>query len=348
MGTPIPTARVLNRPTPTRAGTVLIIVAGIASILASLSLVFLARMRSDLEETLVVIQEAQAHIMLVAACNWIQEASRLGYDDGTSLNHPEAYGWIDVRDGSVGPKPTAYAAGSGDGSMPGWGNDDDSRFPRQSHKRFEMFMENVPPFAIRLDAAPNPIDFIVGIPYLTRPDPMPVLPKGSWLPATPTSADFDAFERGDPTPRMNSVGLSWFRLYRLGGSDPRFAQYNAATFIVTCGAGGTAGFRSWSEIVTDGQAARFGSEPQFEAMRAAESRLWYLVEWSPAVGGQYIFGNIHHKTPTTDANGQSFAISQYSQFPQNRSHYSHSQGKEKNFGGTIRYVQRLTAEPPEW
>lgn len=328
-----------------RSGTILIIVAGIASLLASLSVVFLARMRSDLEETQVVIQEAQAHIMLVAACNWIQEASRLGYDDGTSVNHPEAYGWIDVRDGSIGPKPTALPA---DGTpMPGWGVDDDSRFPVQTHKRFEMYVQNIPPFAIRLDAAPNPIDPAVGIPYLSRPDPMPHM-KAPWTPAAPTPADFDAFERGDPTPRMNSVGMSWFRLYRLGGSDPRFAKYNAATFIVTCGSGGTGGFRSWPEIAMAGESARFGSQAQFEAMRAAEARLWYLVEWSPAVGGQFIFGNIHHKSPTTDANGQSFAITQYSQFPQNRSHYSHSQGKEKNFGGTIRYVQRLSAEPPEW
>ena len=339
----------MARPSPsTRAGTVLIIVAGLSAILASLSLVFLARMRSDLEETQIVIQESQAHIMLVAACNWIQEASRLGYDNGTSVNHPEAYGWIDVRDGKIGPKPSALTAGGDDGLMPGFGLDDDSRFPVETHKRFEMYVQNIPPFAIRLDAAPNPIDPNVGIPYLTRPDPMPVMPKAGWIPSSPTSADFDAFERGDPTPRMNSVGLSCFRLYRLGGPDPRFAKYNAATFIVTCGAGGTGGYRSWTEASMSPEAGRFGSSAQFEAMRMAEARLWYLVEWSPAVGGQFIFGNIHHKTPTTDGNGQRFAITQYSQFPQNRSHYSHSQGKEKNFGGTIRYVQRLPSEPPEW
>lgn len=326
-----------------RAGTVLIIVAGLASILASLSLVFLARMRGDLEETQQVIQEAQAHIMLVAACTWIQEASRLGYDDGTSLEHPEAYGWIDVRDGAIGPKPSPLPSG---GPTAAWGVDDDSRFPVQSHKRFEMYVQNAPPFAIRLDAAPNPLDHRTGIPYLSKPDPMPLLRRGGS--AAPTPADFAAFEGGDPTPRMNSLDRSWFRLYRLGGTDPRFAKYNAATFIVTCGAGGTGGFRSWQEISNEGQASRFGSAAQFEAMRVSEARLWYLVEWSPAVGGQFIFGNIHHKTPTTDANGQRFAITQYSQFPQNRSHYSHSQGKEKNFGGTIRYVQRLQTEPPEW
>jgi hypothetical protein len=346
MGAPRSPAAPHPRAAQARAGTVLIIVAGIAAILASLSVVFLARMRSDLEETQLVIQEAQAHIMLVAACSYIQEASRLGYDDGTNLAHPEGYGWIDVRDGGIGPKADARAAGSPPPAS--WPENDDTRFRCETHKRFEMYVEKIPPFAIRLDAAPNPIDYKVGIPYLTRPDPMPVLPMRAWNPAAPTGADFAEFERGDPTPRMNSTGLSWFRLYRLGGSDPRFAKYNAATFIVTCGAGGTGGFRSFAEAGAEGEATRFGSAAQFQAMQMAEARLWYLVEWSPAVGGQFIFGNIHHKSPTTDANGQSFAITQYSQFPQNRSHYSHSQGKEKNFGGTIRYVQRLTSEPPEW
>lgn len=49
-----------------------------------------------------------------------------------------------------------------------------------------------------------------------------------------------------------------------------------------------------------------------------------------------------------DANGEEFAHTQYAQFPQNRNRYTHSQGKMKNFGGTISYVQRLPKEPPEW
>jgi hypothetical protein len=341
--------------TTSRSGTVLIVVAGISALLAGLGLAFLARMRSDSEESQVTIRETQAHIMLVAACTYLQEASRLGYDGaGTDPYHREGFGWIDIRDGRRGPKATHERSDvdpttSGLAASPdAWGRDDDSAFPVMTYRRVPMYAEQVPPFAIRLDAAPNPIDPANGIPYLSRPDPMPVRAPADWN--NPTAAEFEAFEKGDPTPRANTVGLAWFRLFRLGGTaDPRFARYNAATFIVTCGAGGSQGFRSWTEVATEGQQPLFGGDPQlFATLREAETRLWYLVEWSPAVGGQYLFNLVHHRDWTWDANNDAFSISQYDQFPVNYSHYSHSQAKIKNYGGTIRLVQRLVNEPPEW
>ena len=364
-------------------GTILIIVAGISALLASMSLVFLTRMRSDISETNAIVREAQARIMLSAACSYIQEASRLGYDFNSTKNtdfHPEGYGWIDVRDGAIGPKPSAIPATTNpvrffntsastgttphsDAAIYSFRNDNSTIFPIGAARRFDMFMKTIPPFAIRLDAAPNPIDPQDGIPFLSRPDPVPVLPREfNW--SNPSNKDFNEFERGDPRPVSNSLGLAWFRLFRLGAQPhPNFSakypdtykQYNPATFIVTVGAGATGGFRFFGTPpdgrpieMTSADEQRFGTKENFIALQSEELRYWYLVEWSPAVGGQFLFNTIHHRDGKYDANGEHFAISQYAQFPQNKSRYSHSQGKLKNFGGTIRFIQRLKTEPPEW
>ena len=129
--------------TRTRQGTVLILVAGISALLASLALTFIVRNRGDADETRATLQEVQARIMLVAALNYIQETSRIGWDryprlppanpadlkpdqalpqspalmtadndafpGGPSVPtpvriHEETFGWIDVRDGSIGPR----------------------------------------------------------------------------------------------------------------------------------------------------------------------------------------------------------------------------------------------------
>jgi hypothetical protein len=366
----------MQRPRPAaRSGTILILVAGVSALLAGLCVVFLARMRSDVEETQNTLREAQAHIMLVAACNYIQEAARIGWEDPGSTDpyRKEAFGWIDVRDGAIGPKATrarsdidpATLAGSSSSDVFKWGVKDDSGFPVMSFRRIPMFVKTIPPFAIRLDAAPNaiipgnalpsnPPVARNGTPYLVRPDPMPVLAPVD--PSNPSAAEFTAFETGNPRPRANSTGMAWFRLFRLGAMSPgdprydaRFARYNAATFIVTCGAGGTEGYKDWAEVVGEGRQALFNNDQQmFEAMRSVETRLWYLVEWSPAVGGQYLFNIIHHRGWILDANGYKHSPSEYDQFPINNSHYSHSQARIKNYGGTIRMTQRLINEPPLW
>ncbi|MBA3848262.1 MAG: hypothetical protein H0X45_16655, partial [Planctomycetes bacterium] len=91
-----------------RRGTVIILVAGAAALMATLVLAFLVRMRSDGEESNQVVRDTQARIMLLAACGYVLEAGRLGYDVDPQLPdpvpHEEAYGWIDVRDGSTGPR----------------------------------------------------------------------------------------------------------------------------------------------------------------------------------------------------------------------------------------------------
>ena len=52
-----------------------------------------------------------------------------------------------------------------------------------------------------------------------------------------------------------------------------------ATVIVTCGAGPTRGYRSWSEVLADNAEALFGDEDTFNDLVVNESRLWYEVDW---------------------------------------------------------------------
>jgi hypothetical protein len=303
-----------------RSGTILIIVAGISALLASLSLAFLARMRSDAEESLLVVREAQAHIMLVAGCNYIMEASRLGWGSisptGT-ITPAEGFGWVDVRDGKKGPKL--------EGQM---NADDDSRFPIGTAARFPMFVEQRPPFAVLPKVAPNAIDMspsagaALGRPYVRNKDPQPVVdPQANWL----------DYVRGQPVTDQSCFTASWFRVYRDG----------PASFIITCGAGETQGYRE-DELTTPQALAVFnGDLGYFRSLRLAEPVLWYRVGWSPAVASSD-YQNIQNEyKPPGGADT-------YEQRPFNTTHESRSQGRAVNAVGTISYVQRLVNEPAHW
>jgi hypothetical protein len=110
-----------NREGRSRVGSTLIIVAGLASLLLLVSVTFLQRIRADGEESALVVRDAQARIMLVAALQYLQETSRLGWRKNTGTETApvyvsdaegggdggpgyECYGWTDVRDGSIGPR----------------------------------------------------------------------------------------------------------------------------------------------------------------------------------------------------------------------------------------------------
>ncbi|MBA3707339.1 MAG: hypothetical protein H0W83_00800 [Planctomycetes bacterium] len=90
----------------------LIVVAGLCSIMLLLSVTFLIRMRADGEESTMLIRDAQARIMLASALEYLQETSRLGWRATWGAASPlgdgshgyECYGWTDVRDGSIGPR----------------------------------------------------------------------------------------------------------------------------------------------------------------------------------------------------------------------------------------------------
>jgi len=83
--------------------------------------------------------------MLMAACNYVLEASRLGYDYPRGQlpadnKHREGFGWIDVRDGSIGPKD---AAGQLLFTQPG-------QWPApESAVRCPMYVMKQPPFAVQ-------------------------------------------------------------------------------------------------------------------------------------------------------------------------------------------------------
>jgi hypothetical protein len=328
--------------TSTRSGTILIIVAGISALLAALALAFLARMRSDVEESQLLIQYAQAKIMLAAACNYVQETSRIGWDrypstptvDGLAI-HEEAFGWIDVRNGETGPLDRAKAPFStAAGEWPALG----------SHVRCPMYAMRIPPYAIKLNAAFNPMvtkppssaaDYCY--PLLRYPDPQPMVDNG-WTkaggPGSVTGSGYAAFAKGDPTPLPESQGKAWFRVFRDG----------PGTFLITCGSGGTQGFKTWTEILAEGEEDLFSNDRNlFESLRNSEIRLFYRIEWTAAVT-ETTYHNLQHEIGRdTD---------HYETWPPNASHtWSSSRRTQtwmKNPVGTIRWIQRLVTEPTHW
>lgn len=332
-----------------RSGTILIIVAGISALLASLTVSFLARMRADAEEMEVVVRQAQARIMLMAACNWIQEASRVGWPPPSTdpTANKETFGWIDVRDNKLGPKFAVTTPPT----------DDDRLFPLRSHKRFPMYVMKRPPYAIqptvapnviRTTASPDPVDVghpEFGMPYLKYPDPQPAVDNGWTRPdgTLVNAARFNDWEQGDKDPRLNSTGMAWFRVWRESG----------ATFVVTCGAGATRGFRSWSEMTPD-ERAEFGNDPGlFATVQANEIRLWYRVEWSAAVMGMD-YHMLDHSLgrdrdhymvwPINASHSESRAHRLYG----GGGHEYRTQTHARSMAGTIRWVQRLVTEPTHW
>jgi hypothetical protein len=327
---------------------VLILIAGLCALLAGMSLAFLVRMRGDIEESRAVVADAQARIMLVAGCDYILEAGRLGWEKDPAER--ETYGWVDVRDGLMGPKTRSDHPVAGLVPQPRAEDGPPSpNFPIGSYGRFPMFVWARTRYATRLTAAYNPIATdpadaaTFGMPFLRNPDPQPA--AGNGWPGAVSAARFDAntvgdYVHGDPTPRANSTGMAWFRVYRRGPDR----------FIVTCGAGGSMGFKDWHEVQaeeasgrTPGATGAFGDETMFRAVQDQEVRFWYLVEWSPAVGGA-----------TYQCVDNEQAPDHYQWRPFNPIHENYnggghqSQTHARNMLGTLRFIQRLRAMPDAW
>jgi hypothetical protein len=339
----------MMRTTPARRGTVLILVAGMSALLASTALVFLMTVRDDVEDMSVLLRETQARIMLTAACSYIQEASRLGWEPAVnpSSEHAEAFGWIDVRDGGLGPRvntgtitPAMRAASQHPIDSGGQGS---TNFPIGVPVRFPMHVLNQPPCAIQLTASYNPVQTAApdsGNSYLRYPDPQPVTDNG-WAPnpadpAGPISAaNFSSWLQGDPTPRSNSFGMSWFRLVR---------EPTGSVFTVTCGAGGTQGYRSWTEVQGDQAGALFNNDPAyFSSLVLEEVRMWYRVEWSPATTA--IDLNYLH-----EYHEEFFAVATHTYTGGGAANPSSYAGAmmDPNMGGTIQWIERLRTEPSSW
>jgi hypothetical protein len=384
----------------TRQGTVLILVAGISALLASLALTFMVRNRSDAEETRVTLREVQARIMLVAALNYVQECSRIGWDryprlppadpaditpdtsfpaspplmtadndafpgggasgSATVRVHEEAFGWIDVRDGSIGPRtampdsgpsagdPTPHAYRAVFDSTPAQSDGVQQRpyWPAPGGiARCPMYAWRQPPFAIQPTACYNPIqadpaqsaasDYLW--PYLRHPDPQPLGSKGengTFSGAAAARAGYVAFAKGNAEPRVQTTGKAWFRVLRDGPT----------TFLITCGAGATLGFRSMKEATDQGLGALFNDDPSlFQSLQDQETRFWYRAEWSPSGPEGTYHWELHHATGSWDS---------YLQWPMNASHSwtygPRSPSFDRHMGGTFRWIQRLVSEPTFW
>jgi hypothetical protein len=319
---------------PARAGTLLITVAGLSALLLTLSIAFLAHMRSDGEESAAAMREAQARIMLTAGLRYIQETSRLGWDaratssSGSTLpGHGEAFGWSDVRDGSAGPKDAAGALLYAPSTLvthpprPAW--------PAVGGIAIcPMYVMKRPPFATRSTFAYNPVPQDASLPMgklvgYTNADPQPV------------ATTWNDFVTGDPQPRANSLDLSWFRVLRERNDPASAAPKEPATFLITCGAGGTRGFRSFQEAQDLGQGAVFGDQALFDDLRAGERLMWYRAEWTSAVGGSSDLG-------TTAA---------WSLPSINSTNAGSGSGHwwvNRNLVGSFLWIQRLDMEPSDW
>lgn len=354
---------------PIRSGTILIIVAGISALMASLALAFLVRARADVEDAEITMRDAQARIMLAAACSYIMEASRIGWEpmkdnpslpDGAQIpvskEHDEAFGWIDVRDGGLGPRTnTAFIdevrvpsdrARSVDANKNPYPVDNlmdlaiygakatgQERFPVGVARRFPMHVLTRPPFAISPRVAENPVKLTApdnGISYLRYPDPQPAV------------SSFDEWAKGDiigkdanrkPVyrARQDSIAKSWFRILR---------EKSGATFIVTCGAGGTLGYRTWAEVATE-QPLFNNEKAYFEALRTSEIRLWYRVEWDAAVPADEMNYLREHEE-------HSFKVSSMTFDGGGPDRNYSGQWYGPNMGGTIQMIQRLVKEPTNW
>lgn len=357
---------------PYRKGTILIIVAGISGLLASLALAFVIQVENSTRSDRDIINEAQARIMLTAACNYIQETSRIGWEPaGLQRYHLETFGWIDVRDGAIGPKvssvPATVAQMRGQTTIPStpYTGGSASNFPVGKARRCPMYVMQRPPYAIQSKVGYNLVPSVSTPTALltTNPDPLPV---GN------TATFSDWVTNADKSPRLNSYGTSWFRLLR---------EASGSVFLVTCGAGGSLGWKDWNEISAPTSAdvllstpiersealAYFINEDGFKAAQRNEIRRWYRLEWNPAVTGpdhQIIFLN-------TNSAGASYNLDSYRLYPINAlSNDTGSYGSDQrddqiqndwslngknltqrqfhNMGGTIQWIQRLRVEPENW
>ncbi|MDA3960532.1 MAG: hypothetical protein PF961_07060 [Planctomycetota bacterium] len=360
--------------TTARSGVLLIIVAALAAILATLGLTFLSMARNEGDELAWAARYTQARIMLHAGCAYVQETARIGWDrqlgDGSN---EEAYGWVDVRGGirdraafasRMGRAPTAaeegrfpigprsnqdlvtesgasgadgiydamYATtlavdGNGDGiaDRPLWpAIGSVVRCPMQRLER--------PPFAITQTVAPNaiandPSDPAFGLPLLIKPDPEPLFGPGVTAASTASARWLD-WSRGDVRPRAGAEGQAWVRIHRDG----------PATFVITCGAGASEGFRDWDEVRGLGEQALFQSNQDiFDQIVADEIRLWYRIEWSPAIAGNPPV-TIDWRTLQLNPQGGGSADNVNQQ----------PWARVVNQGGTIQWIQRLRAAPAVW
>jgi hypothetical protein len=301
-----------------RSGTILIIVAGIAAILAAMTLAFLMRMRSDSEESLQLTKEIQARVMLSAGLMYVSETARLGWDK-------ESFGWCDLRTGLPGPRDNL-------GNMLYTGNAADGKganFPavEGAAARCPMYVMRRPPYAIKMKVTYNPIP-------LDATKSWAELISGEELDPQPESSTWADFVAGDKRPGPAAMVPSWFRVYRSG----------IATFIITCGAGPSLGYRTWNEVVADGQQDLFGSSEAFDEARRSDAYFWYQAEWNAAIAAssfnhyeQDFYGwRLQPVSTPMGGNMPWYGLS------------NDDRAVCRQFTGTFTYIEWLANEPANW
>lgn len=308
----------------------------------SVTVAYLMNMRADLEDSDLVVREAQARIVLIAGLQYIQEASRLGWDKLLTPEHEEAFGWTDIRDGSAGPKDKngqpLYDVSS-------------NRFPCIGGKaaRFEFHAVEQPPYAIKTSFTHNPAPMDASLKWQDLVNYKNVDPQ-------PAAVEWAAFELGKPDARPESVGRSWMRIYRdknpiplsipINPEEPKTAV-EPATFTITCGAGGTRGWKTFNDADLEGEGALFNHDPAYFGMlRAQERILWFRCEWTSAVGGSSRGIKIkdgYWELPEINAGSYSniYASAPISVTDQ---HW----WVNRNSIGSILWIQRLEREPDNW
>jgi hypothetical protein len=372
-------------------GTVLIVVAGIAAMLAAVMMTFLARLRGEADKSRLLVQEAQARVMLSAALMYIQEGARLGWGS-------EGFGWCDVRDGSLGPRgpvqsdgsipqPTwwTYGAYPPPAGFPAAPIVPSLRWPAPgSAMQGDMQAWVRPPYAIELTYAYNPVPYEASITTLSEGGGNasvykdPFLAKAFTAPGAkaslqpqPVASTWTDFQSGlvDATSgaaiiEPTSAGLGWFRVYREtdadrdNDGDPWYDRVayppgNNATFIITCGAGATRGYRFWDlpdaqsralEPVTASESGLFVDETMFNDLLRDSRILWYRVEWSGATGANF-------NPQVYFDNGGQYRILTAQRIQDSWNDRMPRQVNGSNpisQLGTIKWIQRLDREPPKW
>ncbi len=336
-----------------RRGTVIIVVSGMAALLAALTLAFLARMRADADESMAFDRQAQARLMVTAALAYVQETARLGWGE-------EAFGWIDVRDGSCGPRGVRgemlYAGDPVSGRGAG--------FPAVGGRaaRCATWLWRRPPSAVEQTVVYNPLPSAPGLDWRANISYGVAEPRALLDPAWTAAERVARWRDGDPQP-VGGVGLAWFRCYRMTPEDCAAhraldgtaapIRWSPAVFALACGGGGTLGYADWGEVVLDGGEAQFGGDRVlFDDLRAHQAVLWYACEWSPMQGGfghKYFHADYAVPGGFPDGYGRTSPFA-WSQSATNRpwkddtSHRPNSRG----FGGTFLWIERLAAAPDRW
>jgi hypothetical protein len=182
-----------------------------------------------------------------------------------------------------------------------------------------------PPFAVQQTYAYNPAPQNAALSWAElvsyeKPDPQPV------------ATTWSAFHDGSSAVRANSASMAWFRVYRELDDAATPQDERLATFIITCGAGGTLGFKDPDEVDRDGAWASFNNDREyFHQLRTQERVLHYRVEWSPAVGGSAAVATAsdsYNQVPMNDPNTGWWSV--------------------RGFVGSLLDIQRIDATPTRW